>query len=58
VLRDGETPESVKARPGWSGISAVRNDRICEVDGDLTSRPGPRIMEGLEALYECLYEEK
>jgi iron complex transport system substrate-binding protein len=58
VLSDGETPESVKARPGWSGISAVRNDRVCEVDGDLTSRPGPRIMEGLEALYECLYEEK
>jgi iron complex transport system substrate-binding protein len=58
VLTDGETPDSVKARPGWSGVSAVRNNRICEVDGDLTSRPGPRIMEGLEALYECLYEEK
>jgi iron complex transport system substrate-binding protein len=58
VLSDGETPASVKARPGWSGISAVRESRICEVDGDLTSRPGPRIMEGLEALYECLYREK
>jgi iron complex transport system substrate-binding protein len=58
VLSDGETPESVKARPGWSSISAVRNDRICAVDGDLTSRPGPRIMEGLGALFECLYEDK
>jgi iron complex transport system substrate-binding protein len=58
VLSDGETPASVKARAGWSGISAVRNNRICEVDGDLTSRPGPRIMEGLGALYECLYEDK
>jgi len=58
VLSDGETPASVKGRPGWSGISAVRENRICEVDGDLTSRPGPRIMEGLEALYECLYEDK
>jgi iron complex transport system substrate-binding protein len=57
VLTDGETPASVKARPGWSGISAVRNNRICEVDGDLTSRPGPKIMEGLGALYECLYED-
>jgi iron complex transport system substrate-binding protein len=57
VLSDGETPASVKARPGWSGISAVREGRICEVDGDLTSRPGPNIMEGLAALYECLYEE-
>lgn len=58
VLSDGETVASVQARPGWSGISAVRNSRICEVDGDLTSRPGPRIMEGLEALYECLYADK
>jgi iron complex transport system substrate-binding protein len=58
VLSDGETPASVKARAGWSGISAVRTNRICEVDGDLTSRPGPRIMEGLGALYECLYEDK
>jgi len=58
VLSDGETAASVKARPGWAGISAVRNDRVCEVDGDLTSRPGPRIMEGLGALYECLYPDK
>ena len=57
VLTDGETAASVSARPGWSGISAVRDKRICEVDGDLTSRPGPNIMEGLAALYECLYEE-
>jgi iron complex transport system substrate-binding protein len=57
ILSDGESSESVKSRPGWSGITAVREDRICEVDGDLTSRPGPKIMEGLGALYECLYEE-
>jgi iron complex transport system substrate-binding protein len=58
ILSDGEPPLLVKTRPGWSGISAVRDNRICEVDGDLTSRPGPRIMEGLAALYECLYEAR
>jgi len=61
VLADepaGVTPDSVKQRPGWDQISAVQNDRICIVDPDLVSRPGPRIVEGLEALAECLYPEK
>jgi iron complex transport system substrate-binding protein len=57
VLTDGEKPEDVRRRPGWSGISAVRDGRICEVDPDLTDRPGPRIMEGLAALHECLYRD-
>lgn len=57
VLTDGETPESVARRPGWSAISAVVDDRICEVNPDLTDRPGPYIMDGLEALAECLYPE-
>lgn len=53
----GATPQSVKERPGWDQISAVKNDRICTVDADLVSRPGPRIVEGLEALAQCLYPE-
>jgi iron complex transport system substrate-binding protein len=31
VLADedaGESPETVKARPGWGSVSAVKNDRI------------------------------
>lgn len=55
VLVSGEKPQAVRQRPGWSAISAVRNNRICEVDGDLVSRPGPRIIDGLEALAKCLY---
>ncbi len=52
------TPETVKARPGWDQISAVKNDRICAVDPDIVSRPGPRVVEGLEALAKCLYPER
>ncbi len=55
VLADGESPDSVKARPGWANVSAVKNNRICSVDPDLVSRPGPRIVDGLEALEKCLY---
>lgn len=52
------TPETVKARPGWDQITAVKNDRICAVDPDIVSRPGPRVVEGLEALAKCLYPER
>ncbi|MDP9374142.1 MAG: ABC transporter substrate-binding protein [Chloroflexota bacterium] len=46
----GATPEALKARPGWANISAVRNDRVAAIDPDLTNRPGPRVVDGLEQL--------
>jgi iron complex transport system substrate-binding protein len=55
VLADFADPAEVAARPGWSAISAVANGRICPVNPDLTDRPGPNIMQGLQALAECLY---
>ncbi len=55
---DGTTPEDVKARPGWDVIDAVQNDRIYEIDRDIVSRPGPRIIAGLEQLATLLYPEE
>lgn len=57
ILVDGVEAAAVGERPGWGGVSAVRDGRICEVDPDLVSRPGPRIIDGLEALADCLYPE-
>jgi iron complex transport system substrate-binding protein len=54
----GESPQTVKARPGWGVISAVKNDRIYVIDPDLVSRPGPRVVDGLEQLAHFLYPEK
>ena len=54
----GESPETVKARPGWGSISAVKNDRIYVVDPDIVSRPGPRLVDGLETLAQALYPER
>ena len=54
----GESPESVKARPGWSNISAVKNGRVIPIaDENIVSRPGPRIVEGLELIARALYPE-
>jgi len=58
VLADmaaGESAETVRARPGWGSISAVKNDRIYVVDPDIVSRPGPRLVEALETLARLLY---
>ncbi|MCX7841093.1 MAG: cobalamin-binding protein [Anaerolineae bacterium] len=54
----GETPDVVRARPGWANISAVKNGRIVPIPNeDVISRPGPRIVEGLELIARALYPE-
>ncbi len=53
----GETPDTVKARPGWDNISAVQNGRVHIVDPDIVSRPGPRLVEALRFLARYLYPE-
>jgi iron complex transport system substrate-binding protein len=38
-------------RAGWSGLRAVRMNRVYAVDGDhLMNRPGPRVVDSLETL--------
>jgi iron complex transport system substrate-binding protein len=52
----GESIETVVARPGWSTISAVVNNRIIEVDDtDMFSRPGPRVVDALELVAKALH---
>lgn len=53
----GITPESVKARPGWETIDAVQNDRIFAFDDNLASRPGPRLVDGLEVMARLLHPD-
>ena len=44
----------IAARPGWDSISAVANGRIVEVDADISSRWGPRIVQFMEAIAESV----
>jgi len=53
----GETPEKVQQRPGWNRLRAVREGRIYPINADLISRPGPRIVEGLEAMARIIHPE-
>lgn len=47
----GESPETVAARPGWSGLAAVRAGAVFPVDADIASRWGPRIVDFLEQVH-------
>lgn len=51
------TSESIAARPGWEGITAVTEDLIFGIDDNLVSRYGPRIVDGLEQLAEIIHPE-
>lgn len=44
-------------RPGWDGLAAVREQRLCGFDAaqyDILVRPGPRMGEGAALLADCL----
>ncbi len=49
---------AVASRPGWDDLPAVRGGRVFAVDGNQWfNRPGPRVVESLEALCEMLHPE-
>jgi len=49
----------VAARPGWSDLSAVRDANVVPyLDDIVTTRPGPRIVEGLEALARAIHPDR
>lgn len=53
----GQSAETVAARQGWNGLKAVIDGKIFPFDDNLVSRPGPRLIDGLEALAKLLHPE-
>jgi iron complex transport system substrate-binding protein len=49
-----ETAETVAARDGWGGLKAVTNNRVIELDDDIPSRWGPRLIEFVNAIRDAL----
>ncbi len=48
-----ESAETVAARPGWGTIDAVVNGGVVELDDDIASRWGPRIVDLLRTIVEA-----
>ena len=56
----GQSVEALAARPGWEVVPAVRDGRVVALsqrEVDVTSRPGPRIVDGLEAVAQVVRPE-
>jgi iron complex transport system substrate-binding protein len=52
------TPATVAARPGWGEMTAVQDGSIVVVLDDVViTRPGPRIVDGLEALAKAIHPD-
>ncbi|MCS7124290.1 MAG: cobalamin-binding protein [Candidatus Bathyarchaeota archaeon] len=51
------TLEEIRKRPGWTSIKAVQDGKVYLLDENLLTRPGPRIVLGLEAVARLLHPE-
>ena len=52
------TPEAVAARVGWADMTAVATGRVVVMLDDLViTRPGPRAVDGLEALARAIHPD-
>jgi len=54
---EGSDPTSVYELAGWNAVSAVKNKRVFQIDPDIISRPGPRIIDALEQIAKILYPD-
>ena len=52
---EGPTPEEeLLSRTGWSTIPAVQNNKILNLANNELSRPGPRLADGAQALFDFI----
>jgi len=50
----GQSAETVGSRAGWANLSAVTGGQIFELDDDIASRWGPRVVEFIETVAEAI----
>ncbi len=55
---EGMTPvEEILSRSGWTNVTAVKNNAILNLQNDELSRPGPRLVDGAQLLFDMITEE-
>jgi iron complex transport system substrate-binding protein len=50
----GESAETVAARPGWDVLTAVQQGNVVELDSDIASRWGPRIVDFAKSVADAV----
>ncbi|MFQ5942215.1 MAG: ABC transporter substrate-binding protein [Anaerolineales bacterium] len=51
------TSQALSERAGWSGLEAVQSGRVYPIDTNWVDRPGPRLVDGLEAFARALHPD-
>ncbi|MER7499854.1 ABC transporter substrate-binding protein [Nonomuraea pusilla] len=49
-----QNKDAVAKRPGWKDLSAVKKDRVIELDDDIASRWGPRVVDLARAIGDAV----
>jgi iron complex transport system substrate-binding protein len=49
-----QSAQTVRARPGWAGITAVKQDQVYALDDDIASRWGPRVVDLVRAIVDAV----
>lgn len=60
IMVSVRSAQGLEQRPGWGGIRAVREGRICRFsadESDVLVRPGPRMDEAARLMARCLTEK-
>lgn len=52
-----DAKEQILNRKGWKDVTAVKNGEIYDVDNDMVTRPGPRLVEGMEEIAKVVYPD-
>lgn len=60
IMVSVRSAQGLEQRPGWGGIRAVREGRVCRFDAlqsDVLVRPGPRMDEAARLMAQCLVDK-
>lgn len=60
ILIGQRSADGLQQRPGWQGIRALREQRLCifpSDEADALIRPGPRMAEGARLMAKCLTDK-
>ncbi len=49
-----QSPQTVRARKGWAGVTAVRTGQVVALDDDIASRWGPRVVNLVQAVADAV----
>ncbi|HQQ89285.1 MAG TPA: ABC transporter substrate-binding protein [Oscillospiraceae bacterium] len=55
---EGPTPEEeISSRTSWENINAIKNGEILNLQNNELSRPGPRLADGAQMLFDFVYKD-